>query len=85
MPNQHKNPSIGWNSADSTLKPWVEAEAERRGITKRELLDEALAEYRKKAEHARSVDVSAANRAISTALETARDTTQTTETDGETR
>lgn len=50
MANRHKNPLIGWNSADPTLKPWVEAEAARRGITRRELLDEALAEYRERAE-----------------------------------
>jgi len=46
MPNRHKNPTISWHSADPTLKPWVKAEAERRGITDKALLDEALAEYR---------------------------------------
>lgn len=48
MANRHKNPLIGWNSADPTLKPWLEAEAARRGITRRELLDEALAGYRER-------------------------------------
>jgi hypothetical protein len=47
MPNQHKNALLGWNPADPTLKPWVKAEAERRGMTIRELLDEALGAYRK--------------------------------------
>jgi len=43
---RNKTPLIGWHSADPSLKPWIEAESERRGITIRELLDEALAEYR---------------------------------------
>ena len=72
MPNQHKNPHIGWNSADSTLKPWIKAEAAARGITERELLDEALSEYRAKLEFARSVNVSAANGAITDSLRGAR-------------
>jgi hypothetical protein len=46
MPNKHKNPMIAWHSADPAAKPWVKAEAKRRGITERELLDEALIEYR---------------------------------------
>ena len=46
MPGQNRTPLIGWHSADPTLKPWVTAEAARRDITERELLDEALAEYR---------------------------------------
>jgi hypothetical protein len=43
---KNATPLIGWHSVDPTAKPWVKAEAERRGITERELLDEALAEYR---------------------------------------
>jgi hypothetical protein len=43
---KNRTPLIGWHSADPTLKPWVKAEASRRGITERELLDEALSEYR---------------------------------------
>ena len=70
MPNQHKNPTIGWNSADSTLKPWIEAEAERRGITRRELLDEMAAEYREKAEFVKTVEARTANAEISAALNT---------------
>jgi hypothetical protein len=46
MPNKHKNPTIVWHSADPTLKPWIEQEAARLGITQRQLLDEALAEFR---------------------------------------
>jgi hypothetical protein len=48
---RNATPLIGWHSADPTLKPWIQEEAERRGITVRELLDEALAAYR---EHAGS-------------------------------
>lgn len=50
MPNQHKNALIGWNPSDPTLKPWVESEASRRGITRKDLLDEMAAEYREKHE-----------------------------------
>lgn len=47
MPNApHKTPLIGWHSTDPTLKQWVKDEASRRGITERELLDEALSCYR---------------------------------------
>ena len=48
MSGQNKTPLIGWHSSDPTLKPWVESEASRRGITRRELLDEMAAEYREK-------------------------------------
>jgi hypothetical protein len=50
MTGKNKTPLIGWHSADPTLKPWVKAEAGRRGIKERELLDEALSEYRDKRE-----------------------------------
>ena len=50
MTGKNATPLIGWHSTDPTLKPWIVAEAERRGITVRELLDEALAEYRVRAE-----------------------------------
>ena len=46
MPGQNATPLIGWHSADPTLKLWIQDEAAQRGITVRELLDEALAEYR---------------------------------------
>jgi hypothetical protein len=46
MTGKNKTPLIGWHSADPTLKPWVEAEAQRRGVPAREVLDEALSEYR---------------------------------------
>jgi hypothetical protein len=49
MAGLNKTPLIGWHSADPTLKPWVEAEAKRRGMTLRELLDEALSAYRRQA------------------------------------
>jgi hypothetical protein len=46
MTGKNATPLIGWHSADPTAKPWVKAEAGRRGITERELLDEALAKFR---------------------------------------
>lgn len=46
MTGKNATPLIGWHSVDPSLKPWVLEEVERRGITVRELLDEALAEYR---------------------------------------
>lgn len=46
MPNQHKTKLLGWNPTDPTLGPWVRAEAERRGITLRAVLDEMATEYR---------------------------------------
>ena len=78
----HKNPSISWHPDDSTLKPWIKAEAGRRGITDKAVLEEMAAEYREKVEFARSVNVRSANREISTALNSAP---QATETDGETK
>ena len=50
MVGKNATPLIGWHSSDSTLKPWIEAEAERRGTTKSEILDEALSEYRENME-----------------------------------
>ncbi len=48
MPNQHKTSLLGWHPSDPTLKPWIESEASRRGITRKDLLDEMAAEYREK-------------------------------------
>ena len=49
MVGKNATPLIGWHSADPTLKPWLEVERERRGMESlRELLDEALSEYRAK-------------------------------------
>jgi hypothetical protein len=50
VPNQHKTPFFGWHPSDPELKPWVEAEASRRGVTRREILDEALSDYRRRHE-----------------------------------
>jgi hypothetical protein len=50
MPNQHKNKLIGWNPDDPTLRPWVEGQAEQRGVTLKAICDEALAEYRQRKE-----------------------------------
>ena len=79
MPNQHKHPGITWHSADGTLRPWIEDEADRRGITRKALLDEALSEYRERAEHARQVEARTTNERIRVELREAR-TPLTTET-----
>ena len=50
MVGKNATPLIGWHSADRTLKPWIESEAERRGMTMRELLDEMASEYRERVE-----------------------------------
>lgn len=46
MPGKNKTKLIGWHSDDPTLKAWIKAEADRRGMTIREFLDEVLAQYR---------------------------------------
>ena len=45
MPNQHKNPMLGWRPP-AELSAWVRAEAGRRGVDLKVVLDEMLAEYR---------------------------------------
>lgn len=50
MPNKHKTPMVGWNPSDPALKPWIKAEAERRGVDQKVILDEALTEYRERHE-----------------------------------
>jgi hypothetical protein len=47
MPNQHKNPMLGWRPP-AELSAWARAEAKRRGVDLKVILDEALAEYRAK-------------------------------------
>ena len=47
MTGKHATPLIGWHSADPTLKPWIEAEAARRGQTVREFLDVVLGRHRR--------------------------------------
>ena len=48
MPNQHKTKSVNWHPSDPTLRPWLEGEADRQRRTLREILDEALSEYRQR-------------------------------------
>lgn len=50
MPNQHKTPMLGWHppAEDSA---WVRAEAKRREVDLKVILNEALAEYRKRHEN----------------------------------
>lgn len=45
MPNQHKTPMLGWHPP-AELSAWARAEAERRGVPLKVILNEALAEYR---------------------------------------
>ena len=45
MPNQHKNPMLGWRPP-AELSAWVRAEAKRRGVNYGVILTVALAEYR---------------------------------------
>lgn len=44
MPNQHKTPMLGWHPP-AELSAWVRAEAERRGVHLKVILDEALHGY----------------------------------------
>ena len=41
MPNKHSTDLVGWHAADG-IKAWIKAEAERRGVTQKAILDEAL-------------------------------------------
>lgn len=45
MPNKHANPMLGWNPP-AELSAWVRAEAARRGVTLKVILDEAVVQYR---------------------------------------
>jgi hypothetical protein len=45
MPNQHKNPMLGWRPP-AELSAWARAEAERRDVHLKVILDEALEAYR---------------------------------------
>jgi hypothetical protein len=49
MPNVHKNPMLGWRPP-AGLSAWARAEAQRRGVDLKVILDEALAEYRARRE-----------------------------------
>jgi hypothetical protein len=46
MPNKHKNPMLGWHPKSAELGVWVRAEAERRGVPYKEIIEEAVAQYR---------------------------------------
>jgi len=50
MPNQHKTPLLGWHPESAELAAWARAEAKRRDVDLKVILDEALAEYRRKVE-----------------------------------
>jgi hypothetical protein len=49
MPNQHKNPTLGWHPP-AELSAWARAEAKRRGVHLKVILDAALALYREHTE-----------------------------------
>jgi hypothetical protein len=49
MPNQPKNLMLGWRPP-AELSAWARAEAKRRGIDLKVILDEALSDYRAAAE-----------------------------------
>ena len=49
MPNQHKAPMLGWHPP-AELSAWARAEAERRNVPLKVILDEALSEYRERAD-----------------------------------
>lgn len=51
MPNKHKTPMLGWHPP-AELAAWARAEAERRGVALKVILDEALDLYRKTTEGA---------------------------------
>ena len=52
MPNQHKSPMLGWHPP-AELSAWARAEAGRRGVPLRVVLDEALSRYREHIESTR--------------------------------
>jgi hypothetical protein len=45
MPNKHRNPTLCWHPP-AELGAWARAEAERRGVHLKVILDEALEAYR---------------------------------------
>ena len=49
MPNKHANPTLCWHPP-AELSAWARAEAERRGVALKVILDEARALYRKEVE-----------------------------------
>jgi hypothetical protein len=54
VPNQHKNPFLGWNPP-AELSAWARSEAARRSVALKVILDEALSRYRETAERERAV------------------------------
>jgi hypothetical protein len=53
VPNQPKNPMLGWRPP-AELSAWVRAEAARRGVPIKVILDEALEDYRDEIENYRN-------------------------------
>ena len=55
----HRTDPISWHSADPAAKPWVAAEAERRGVPKRAILDEmaTLHRARREGDHAKYAEI----------------------------
>lgn len=49
MPNKHANPTLCWHPP-AELSAWARAQAERRDVPLKVILDEALARYREQTE-----------------------------------
>jgi len=48
MPSKHKTPLLGWHPTSAEDASWVREEAKRRGVNLKVVLDEMLADYRKR-------------------------------------
>lgn len=53
MPSQHKTKLLGWHPTSAEDSAWVRAEAQRRGVDLKVVLDEMLSEYRERHSGAR--------------------------------
>jgi hypothetical protein len=48
MPNQHKHPMLACHPDDGELGDWVRAEAKRRGVALKVIIEQALREFRQR-------------------------------------
>jgi hypothetical protein len=48
MPNQHKTPMLACHPDDPAVGDWARAEAKRRGVPLKVIIEEALAEKRQR-------------------------------------
>ena len=49
MPNKHSTPMLGWHPP-AELSAWARAEADRRGVPLKAILNEALSRYKRHVE-----------------------------------